>query len=104
VRFGGDEFVVVLSELDVDKTKSITQAGIVAEKIRVALAEPYTLTIQPEGSAAATVEHRCSSSIGVVLFINHEASPADIIKWSDMAMYQAKAAGRNQILFYDPKA
>lgn len=103
VRFGGDEFVVVLSELDVDKTKSITQAGIVAEKIRVALAEPYTLTILSDGSVASTVEHRCSSSIGVVLFINHEASPADIIKWADMAMYQAKAAGRNQILFYDPK-
>ena len=42
-RFGGDEFVVVLSELDVDKAASVKEAGIVAEKIRSMLAEPYVL-------------------------------------------------------------
>lgn len=100
-RFGGDEFVVMLSELDVDKAASIAQAGIVAEKIRATLAEPYVLTIRREGDAETTVEHRCTSSIGVVLFINHEASPEDIIKWADMAMYQAKEGGRNRIRFYE---
>ena len=102
-RFGGDEFVVILSELDEDKTESTTQASVVAEKIRVALAEPYVLTIQPDGNTGTTVEHHCASSIGVVLFINHEATPGDIIKWADLAMYQAKAAGRNLIQFYDWK-
>lgn len=100
-RFGGDEFVVMLSELDADKAGSIAQAGIVAEKIRATLAEPYVLTIQREGGAQTTVEHRCTSSIGVVLFINHEASPEDIIKWADMTMYQAKEGGRNQVRFYE---
>jgi diguanylate cyclase (GGDEF)-like protein/PAS domain S-box-containing protein len=103
-RFGGDEFVVMLSELGEDKPESTAQARIVAEKISVTLAEPYVLTIQPDGGARTTVEHHCTSSIGVVLFINHEAPPADIIKWADMAMYQAKALGRNLIRFYDPKA
>jgi len=103
-RLGGDEFVVVFSELDVDKAKSATQASIVAEKIRAVLAEPYMLRIQHEGKAETTIEHHCTSSIGAVLFINHEASSEDIIKWADMAMYQAKEAGGNLIQFSDSKA
>ncbi len=101
-RFGGDEFVVILSELDADKTESLAQAGIVAEKIRAILAKPYVLTVQQEGKAETiTVEHHCTSSIGVVLFISYESSAEDILKWADMAMYQAKEGGRNLIRFFD---
>ena len=102
-RFGGDEFVVMLGELDVDKVESITQAGLVAEKIRIALSEPYLLKIQQEGKSKIAVEHYCTSSIGIALFINHEASPEDILKYADMAMYQAKEGGRNSVRFYDAK-
>ncbi len=100
-RFGGDEFVVMLSELDADKERSVALAGIVAEKIRVTLAEPYLLTCKQEGCVETTVEHHCTSSIGVVLFSNYEASQEDILKWADMAMYQAKYGGRNIIRFFD---
>ncbi len=100
-RFGGDEFVVMLSELDVDKDRSTAEAGIVAEKIRVALAEPYLLTVRQTGEAETIVEHLCTSSIGVVLFIDHENSAEDIIKQADAAMYQAKHGGRNLIRFFD---
>jgi len=100
-RFGGDEFVVMLSELDVDKAASTAQAGIVAEKIRTTLAEPYVLAIRQDGDTETTMEHRCTSSIGVVLFVNHEASTEDIFKWADMAMYQAKTGGRNRVRFFD---
>ncbi|MDD5301231.1 MAG: PAS domain S-box protein [Gallionella sp.] len=100
-RFGGDEFVVMLSELAASKAESIAQASIVAEKIRATLAEPYLLSRKQEGKAEITIEHHCTSSIGVVLFIDHEASPADIIKWADMAMYQAKDGGRNRFCFYE---
>jgi len=103
-RFGGDEFVVMLSELDVDKAKSTAEAGIVAEKIRIALAEPYLLTVRHTGKAETTVVHHCTSSIGVLLFIDHEYSAEDIIKWADLAMYQAKNDGRNLIRFFDSKA
>lgn len=103
-RFGGDEFVVILRELDVDKSESTTQAGIVAEKIRTTLAEPYVLKIQRAGKAEVTVEHHCTSSIGVELFNSHKGSAVDIIKWADIAMYQAKEAGRNQIRFYEEQA
>jgi diguanylate cyclase (GGDEF)-like protein/PAS domain S-box-containing protein len=98
-RFGGDEFVVILNELDMDKADSATHAGIVAEKIRVILSEPYLLACKQEGDTTITVEHHCTSSIGIVLFIGHETSAEDILKRADMAMYQAKKDGRNLVSF-----
>lgn len=100
-RFGGDEFVIVLSELREGEAKSAMEAGVVAEKIRLALAAPYSLTFKGENEAETSVEHRCTTSIGIVLFIDHKANAEDILKWADMAMYQAKEAGRNQTRFYD---
>ena len=91
--------MVVLSELDENKAESSTQANIVAEKIRIALAEPYVLKIQHDGKAETTIEHHYTSSIGVVLFIGHECSADDIVKWADLAMYQAKNVGRNLIRY-----
>jgi diguanylate cyclase (GGDEF)-like protein/PAS domain S-box-containing protein len=102
-RFGGDEFVVMLSVLDEDQELSIGQAAIVAEKIRIALAEPYLLTNKRADNTQITVEHHCSSSIGVVLFLSNETSPEDVLKLADMAMYQAKEGGRNRVRFIDRK-
>ncbi len=102
-RFGGDEFVVILSELDKDKSKSIAETNIIAEKILSLLAEPYLLKTQQEDETVSVVEHRCTSSIGVVIFINHEATAKDLLKWADMAMYEAKNDGRNTIRFFEPK-
>ena len=98
-RFGGDEFVVVLSELESDKAESCKQAGIIAEKIRSSLSQPFVLTKRQGAAAESIIEHQCTSSIGVVVFINHEASQEDVIKWADMTMYQAKQDGRNLIRF-----
>lgn len=99
-RFGGDEFVVLLAELNTDQAESRSHAQSIAEKIRATLAEPYVLAPHKDGKAAATIEHRCSASIGVVMFRGHEASQDDIMKWADAAMYRAKDAGRNTIRFY----
>ena len=96
-RFGGDEFVVLLGELDIEKAASELQAGQVAEKIRSSLSDVYMLKRHHEGEFA----HSCSSSIGVVLFINHEERPEDILKWADMAMYRAKEGGRNRVVFFE---
>jgi diguanylate cyclase (GGDEF)-like protein/PAS domain S-box-containing protein len=101
-RFGGDEFVVMLSELVAEKEHSTALAHGVAEKIRLALSEPYRLTIQRAGTADATVTHRCTASIGVTLFINHEATSDEVLKWADAAMYTAKGSGRNSVRFYAP--
>lgn len=99
-RFGGDEFVVMLSTLEEDKEASTQQAAIVAEKVRIALAEPYLIKIKPEGGSEIEIEHHCTSSIGVALFFDQEASQEDIIKWADLAMYRAKEDGRNLIRFH----
>jgi diguanylate cyclase (GGDEF)-like protein len=100
-RFGGDEFVVMLTDLEVNRNQAVEKAGIVAEKIRVTLAEPYLLRRVQEGDVAMVVEHHCTSSIGVVLFLGQADSLEDILKWADMAMYQAKADGRNQVRFFE---
>lgn len=100
-RFGGDEFVVMLSELDTDREFSVGQAAIVAEKIRAALAEPYLLKHRQADNTEIAVEHRCTSSIGVVLFNNIETSPDDVLRRADTAMYQAKVGGRNRVQLFD---
>jgi diguanylate cyclase (GGDEF)-like protein/PAS domain S-box-containing protein len=100
-RFGGDEFVVILSDLSADKAESISEAGIVAEKIRIALSEPYLLTIRHEEIQATPLEHRCTTSIGVVLFMNHDASQDELVKQADLAMYRAKTDGANTVRFHD---
>ena len=99
-RFGGDEFVVMLSELDTEKVTSIEQAGVVAEKIRQTLEEPYRLSVmKKDRSEPRTVTHHCTASIGVVLFNSHDASQEDLLRVADDAMYQAKSAGRNRVHF-----
>ncbi|HMW54038.1 MAG TPA: diguanylate cyclase [Accumulibacter sp.] len=102
-RFGGDEFVVILSDLHVDKIESSAQAAIVADKIRIRLSEPYVLTIRCEGSTDSIIEHHCTASIGVTLFHDHVASRDDLLKRADAEMYQAKQAGRNLIRFHEEK-
>lgn len=99
-RFGGDEFVVILSELEADKAESTSAALVVAEKIRAALSEPYLLTAI-YNEKEDIIKHHCGASIGVIVFGRHNGNKDDIIKWADMAMYRAKVDGRNLIRFYD---
>ncbi len=100
-RLGGDEFVVIASELDEDKTASTEQARVLAEKIRMILLAPYRLAGHREGDAACIIEHRCSATVGVVVFSNHQVNKGGILKHADTAMYAAKAAGRNQVRVHD---
>ncbi len=96
-RFGGDEFVVLICDISAGKSDSTARAEIVAKKIRSALSEPYALSIKREGTASISIEHRCTASIGVAVFIGNEASQDDILKWADEAMYVAKNSGRNSV-------
>jgi diguanylate cyclase (GGDEF)-like protein/PAS domain S-box-containing protein len=98
-RFGGDEFVVMLGQLDIDGAESISQAGNIAEKLRIALAEPYILNIAHVGDVDTVVNYRCTASIGVALFNHQETSQGSILKRADTAMYEAKHSGGNQVRF-----
>jgi predicted signal transduction protein with EAL and GGDEF domain len=93
-RLGGDEFVVVLEELSSRLKEAAAQAELAAEKIRAELGQPYALNDH---------EYHSTPSIGISLFRGHLENEADLLKHADVAMYQAKAAGRNAIRFYDPK-
>ena len=99
-RMGGDEFVVMLGELDTDLTLSTAQAQVVANKILLSLSSPYLLTVQREGGEPAIVEHHCTTSIGVAMLAPAQTDQDTFLKQADAAMYQAKEAGRNCIRFY----
>jgi diguanylate cyclase (GGDEF)-like protein len=101
-RFGGDEFVIMISELGTDKADSTVQTESIAEKIRTTLSAPYCLTIK-HNNEVITVQHHCTASIGITLFIGNEATQDDLLKWADDAMYQAKEDGRNLIRFHAGK-
>jgi diguanylate cyclase (GGDEF)-like protein/PAS domain S-box-containing protein len=100
-RFGGDEFVVLLGELDANKAVSVEQALLVAEKIRASVSAVYQLKGTQEGAPETCIEHRCTASIGVVVFLNDQSTHEGILNQADAAMYQAKAAGRNRVRLYD---
>jgi len=100
-RFGGDEFVVMLSDLNADREESRLQAHAIVEKIRVTLSEPYPLTVRRSGKPDVTVTHHCTASIGIALFSDHEDTGEDILKWADDAMFKAKDEGRNLVRFYE---
>lgn len=91
-RLGGDEFVVILDALHDDAETAAEQAGMIAEKICIALNRPYHLK---------TYTHHGGASIGVALFSHGEISGEELLKRADTAMYQAKRAGRNTVRFYD---
>ncbi|MGA7595440.1 MAG: bacteriohemerythrin [Gallionella sp.] len=92
-RLGGDEFVVVLEDFSEQAVAAAEQAEIVGEKILVTLRQPYQLLSH---------EYSCTSSIGLTLFEGGEYEIEELLKQADIAMYQAKNAGRNTMRFFDP--
>ncbi|MDD4927887.1 MAG: EAL domain-containing protein [Gallionella sp.] len=92
-RLGGDEFVVIINELSDQDLEAAAQSKAVGEKILNELNLPYQL---------ASYEHRSTPSIGVNLFVGHTISIEELLKQSDIAMYQAKKNGRNTLQFFDP--
>src|SRR3989344_3832562 len=92
-RFGGDEFVVMLEALAPDLQDAATQAETVAEKLLASLNQPFEL----DGA-----QHYSTPSIGITLFGDERLTVDELLKRADLAMYQAKAAGRNTQRFFDP--
>jgi predicted signal transduction protein with EAL and GGDEF domain len=91
-RLGGDEFVVMLEELSSDREEAASHAQMVADKILSELGKSCHL----DGH-----DINITCSIGVTLF---SAQPAeDLMKQADLAMYQAKNAGKNTVRFFDPQ-
>jgi len=92
-RFGGDEFVVLIDGLDEDPAQARVQADAVAIKLLLSLNKPFELAGQ---------QHYSTPSIGLTLFGQERLSVDELLKRADLAMYEAKAAGRNTHRFFDP--
>lgn len=92
-RLGGDEFVVLLESLSTETNEAAAQAELIAYKILGVLGHSYTL----RGHTYAG-----TPSIGIVVFMKDDENVEDLLKKADVAMYQAKSAGRNTARFFDP--
>jgi diguanylate cyclase (GGDEF)-like protein len=93
-RLGGDEFVIMLENLSKDTVEAAEQTESVGNKILATLNQPYQLDIH---------EYRNSPSIGASLFNDKSLSIEELLKQTDIAMYQSKNAGRNTLRFFDPE-
>ncbi len=91
-RHGGDEFIVVLDELGEQHDPVVEHAAAVAEKVRLALNQPFVLR---------GAEFRTTPSIGICLVGGDASTVDELLKRADTAMYQAKREGRNTVRFYD---
>lgn len=91
-RLGGDEFVILLEGLSEHPIEAAAQTESIGKKVITSLNQPYQL---------GTHEHQSTPSIGVALFSDHDQSREDLLKHADIAMYQAKKAGRNRLSFFD---
>ena len=92
-RLGGDEFVVMLESLPEEVDSATEYCQSVGQRILLAVSEAYDL---------AGHQHESTCSIGVTLFSKRKQKMSDVLKQADLAMYQAKASGRNTLCFFDP--
>lgn len=93
-RLGGDEFVVMLEGLSMHPDDAVNRAEAIAQKVLATLNEPYELMHH---------EYHITPSIGVTMFSDLADTVDELLKRADLAMYQAKAAGRNTIRFFNPQ-
>jgi len=92
-RLGGDEFVLLIEDLSANSEMAAAEARDIAEKILLRVSEPYQL----EGSECLS-----SCSIGITIFGDDKENISQVLQQADIAMYQAKAAGRNTLRFFAP--
>ncbi len=85
VRFGGDEFIVLLKDIDKDDTRSKQHAQQVGSKIAETLNIPYLLDDN-------ALYHQCGCSIGILLFRGDDCHTDELLRRADAAMYQAKSS------------
>lgn len=94
IRLGGDEFLIILSDLSTDQVLAHQEVVRVADQVKYALNEPFILKEQ---------KILTSPSIGIYIFCNSELPKNELLKYADMALYQAKENGKNCVCIFDPE-
>lgn len=102
-RLGGDEFVILLDDLPENKANAAASAELVSRKLLDVLSDGYVFNYKDRSGQVTTTHHHSSASIGVTIFHGREYSLEDLLKQADMAMYQAKQAGKNTMRMFDPE-
>ena len=92
-RMGGDEFVVMLENLSEVAEEAAAQAKAVGEHILAAIDQPYLIENR---------EYLLTASIGITIFGGPQENTNDVLQQADIAIDQAKAAGRNTMRFFSP--
>ena len=92
-RFGGDEFVIILNNLDQRETIAAKSAKEFSLKVIDLIKEPFQLS---------TGSYSTTASFGITLY-KEDAQPNDVLRQADLAMYKAKDSGRNTAHFFDPE-
>ena len=91
-RLGGDEFIVLIPDLGSDAENAMNSLRVISDKLHASISEPLNLN---------GITHVTTSSIGITIFSNKTQGINELLKEADLALYQAKASGRNSIQFFD---
>ena len=93
-RFGGDEFVLLLQNISDSRDEAVKKVAFISRQVLHSIRSPIVINgVTCHGTA----------SVGVALFGGHGITPEELLKQADLAMYQAKDAGRNTVRFFDPQ-
>lgn len=90
-RLGGDEFIVLLDGLSTDASRAIARVQAVCEQILSTIDQPFQIVDE---------SFQTTASIGAALFHADDEDLDEVLKRADLAMYEAKAAGRGRIRFF----
>lgn len=91
-RFGGDEFVLILENLNERHGDAVNEVGLVTQQVLSNLSSPYQLL---------GLEYSCTASIGIAMFVTDGRTRQDLLKHADIAMYAAKQSGGNNYQFFN---
>ncbi len=93
-RPGGDEFILLLPNISTQHQTAIYESQHIAEKILTEIAKPYDLN---------GTQYTISASLGITICNGHQRTAEELMRHSDLAMYQSKNSGKNTITFFDPE-
>lgn len=98
-RFGGDEFVIIINDLDCDPIRAAIKAQEIAHKIRAEISKKIKINLN---NMTQEVDYYITASVGISVFEADENNATELLQLADLALYQAKKNGRDDCAMFDP--